>query len=421
MNKSGVAGQVISHPQGGGAIKGLGDTFSPDLHTGTGNITVPIAVPPGRNSFQPQLSLVYSTGHGNGVFGLGWALSIPGVARDTAKALPDYYDSTDEFVLSGAERLVPTGPSPEGGTLYRPRTEGGFARIRHLVSAQDDYWQVRSRDGLTSEYGHPGARGADSATVRAPDDPLRVFSWSLTRTTDPFGNRIDYQYEREPLREDGPHRWDQIYLKNIRYADYGPKEAPRFLVSIDFVYEPRPDPFSQYRAGFEIRTTQRCARIEVRTHAETARLTRVFRMVYQDQLPDSDAPANGLSLLRRIEVEGVDGDTREALPPLEFGYTAFEPARRVYQPLSAAADAMPERSLAHPDFELADLFGRGLPDVVQIGDVSPLLEKPGRRPLRRAARARRGSLLRCDSATRARSSPTSTATGRSTWSSPNGS
>ena len=32
--------------------------------------------------------------------------------------------------------------------------------------------------------------------------------------------------------------------------------------------------------------------------------------------------------------------------------------------------ALPERSLTHPDFELADLFGRGLPDVVQIGDVN---------------------------------------------------
>ena len=32
-------------------------------------------------------------------------------------------------------------------------------------------------------------------------------------------------------------------------------------------------------------------------------------------------------------------------------------------------DAVPERSLTHPDFELADLFGSGLPDVVQIGDA----------------------------------------------------
>lgn len=62
-------------------MHGMGEKFSPDLHTGTGNFTVPIALPPGRNGFQPQLNLTYSTGNGNGFWGLGWGLSIPGVTR----------------------------------------------------------------------------------------------------------------------------------------------------------------------------------------------------------------------------------------------------------------------------------------------------------------------------------------------------
>ena len=370
MNKSGVAGQVISHPQGGGAIKGLGESFSPDLHTGTGNLTVPIAIPPGRNKLQPDLSLVYSTGNGSGLFGLGWALSIPGVARDTAKGLPRYSDQEDTFLLSGAEQLVPTRPSSDGAMLYRPRTEGIFARIKHRVSDQDDYWEVRSRNGLTSLYGHPGSLGTDSAVVRDPDNTRRVFSWHLTETSDPFGNRIEYVYEREPLADDGPHHWDQIYLKTMRYVDYGPKDSPQFLITVDFVYDSRPDPFSNYRVGFEVRTARRCTQIEVRTHAEITQLTRVYRLIYQDQLQPAVMPTNGISILRRIEVEGVDGDARELLPPLDFAYTVFDPSQRVYQAVSAFDDAIPERSLAHPDFELADLFGRGLPDVVQIGDVN---------------------------------------------------
>jgi hypothetical protein len=48
-NKSNSASQVISLPKGGGAQHGIGEKFSPDLHTGTGNFTVPIAVQPGRN------------------------------------------------------------------------------------------------------------------------------------------------------------------------------------------------------------------------------------------------------------------------------------------------------------------------------------------------------------------------------------
>jgi RHS repeat-associated protein len=368
VNKSGIAAEVISHPQGGGAIKGLGESFLPDLHTGTGNLVVPIAIPAGRNGFHPDLSLVYSTGHGNGVFGLAWALGIPGVSRDTTKGLPVYSDDADTFLMSGAEQLVATRPAPDGGMLYRPRTEGLFARIAHRVSDQNDYWEVGSRNGLTNLYGHRAARGTDSAVVRNPDDGRQVFSWSLTETTDPFGNRIEYLYERESVVDDGPHRWDQIYLNTIRYADYGPRDAPEFLVTVDFVYAPRPDAFSQYRAGFEVRTTRRCVGIEIRTHSDASRLTRVYRLVYEDQIEPGAGAANDVSLLRRIEVEGVDGEAREPLPPLDFGYTRFDPARRVYQPMSAVGDAMPERSLAHPDFELADLFGRGLPDVVQIGD-----------------------------------------------------
>ena len=106
---SGNSNQIIALPQGGGAMHGLGEKFSPDLHTGTGNFTVPIALPPGRNGFQPQLNLVYSTGNGNGPFGLGWSLSLPGISRKTSKGVPHYDDATDVFILSGAEDLVPVG------------------------------------------------------------------------------------------------------------------------------------------------------------------------------------------------------------------------------------------------------------------------------------------------------------------------
>src|SRR4051795_11455018 len=85
-------GSVISLPQGGGAVSGLGEKFSPDLFTGTGNFSVPIALPRGRNGVQPQLALTYSTGTGNGPFGLGWALSLPGVARKTSRGVPRYRD-----------------------------------------------------------------------------------------------------------------------------------------------------------------------------------------------------------------------------------------------------------------------------------------------------------------------------------------
>src|SRR5215213_5604373 len=151
MGKSSFsASEAISLPKGGGALHGIGEKFSPDLHTGTGNFTVPIALPPGRNGFQPQLNLVYSTGNGNGPFGLGWDLSVPGVSRETSKGVPLYDDSKDTFILSGAEDIVPVPGGSEGTTRYRPRTEGLFARITRHRDATRDFWEVKNKDGLVS-------------------------------------------------------------------------------------------------------------------------------------------------------------------------------------------------------------------------------------------------------------------------------
>ena len=61
VNNSPASGQTVSLPKGGGALQGIGEILSPDLFTGTGNFSIPIALPPGRNGFQPELNLVYST------------------------------------------------------------------------------------------------------------------------------------------------------------------------------------------------------------------------------------------------------------------------------------------------------------------------------------------------------------------------
>src|ERR671910_339883 len=138
-DKSGVSDQIISLPKGGGELKGLGEKFQPDLHTGTGNHSVPIALPAGRNNFQPQLSLNYSAGSPNGPFGLGWVLDVPSVSRKTSQGIPRYldkyyenaepsrYEGEDVFILSGADDLVHTG-----NNRYRPKVEKAFARVEKV-------------------------------------------------------------------------------------------------------------------------------------------------------------------------------------------------------------------------------------------------------------------------------------------------
>lgn len=358
-DQSGVSNQIISLPKGGGAQHGLGEKFSADLHTGTGNFTVPLALPAGRNGFQPQLTLGYSTGQGNSPFGLGWNLSIPGISRRTAKGVPRYDDGRDVFILSGAEDLVPVTGAYPGRVQYRPRTEGLFARIEHVRTVDANYWEVKSKDGLTSYYGQtllaparyasPWQPTGEIPLLTNPADITRIFAWRLASTQDAFGNRIEYVYDldqTDALDEANHHHSRQPLLKQIRYADYADEhDQLRFLFTVTLDYEDRPDPFSDYRAGFEIRTTQRCGSITMAAHTFEAQVERILP-IRTYTLAYEQAPANGASLLKHIQVVGYDdaGVALRELPTLEFGYSTFEPAKRQFKPLTGAE--LPAVSLA---------------------------------------------------------------------------
>lgn len=207
-----------SLPKGGGAIKGIGETFQPNIFTGTGDFSVPIATSPGRGGFGPQLTLQYSTGNGNGPFGLGWALSIPRITRKTEKGLPRYTDD-DIFVLSGAEDLVvsdqqpPSEYAPSGYTItrFRSRTEGLFARIERWVrnSDSDVHWRATTRDNVTSIYGK-----STSARIADPASPSHAYQWLLEESFDSKGNHILYEYVSERLDRQS----DAIFEQNRQYT-----------------------------------------------------------------------------------------------------------------------------------------------------------------------------------------------------------
>jgi hypothetical protein len=88
-NNDRIQKPTISLPKGGGAIKGIGETFQPNIFSGTGSYSIPIPVSPARG-FEPQLSLICNSGTGNGEFGLGFSLSLPKVSIRTEKGIPRY-------------------------------------------------------------------------------------------------------------------------------------------------------------------------------------------------------------------------------------------------------------------------------------------------------------------------------------------
>ncbi|WAJ34387.1 FG-GAP-like repeat-containing protein [Arthrobacter sp. FX8] len=243
---------TISLPKGGGALRGIGEKFSANPATGTGSFSLPVSVSPGRSGFGPELALTYDSGAGNGIFGLGWNIGLPAIARKTDKGLPKYDDASesDVFILSGAEDLVPafrltdTGdvvwdghnrPVPDaedrGGyhiVRYRPRTEGLFARIERWTKDDDRtevFWRAITRDNVTSFYGLDR-----SSRIFDPDDEAHIFSWLICESCDDKGNGIQYEYKEEDgkgvdvaLPYEQHHRATacatQRYIKSIRYGN----------------------------------------------------------------------------------------------------------------------------------------------------------------------------------------------------------
>src|SRR5437868_814923 len=104
-------------PSGGGAQESVGQNFEVDLASGTGSYRVPFTFPPGPRQMKPELSLGYSTGYGNGVVGLGWALSQSAITRSQVGGQPAFDDALDQFQFTG-QRLVPVA-----GGRYRQEVE----------------------------------------------------------------------------------------------------------------------------------------------------------------------------------------------------------------------------------------------------------------------------------------------------------
>jgi len=233
----------ISLPKGGGAIRGIGEKFASNPVTGTGSMTVPIAVSPGRSGFGPQLSLSYDSGAGNGPFGVGWSLSLSSITRKTQKGLPQYRDAeeSDVFILSGAEDLVPV-LEPDGSPFrddttapgyvihrYRPRIEGLFARIERWtnVATSEIHWRSITRDNVTTLYGKDNQSRMFDPADPSPAHPTRVFSWLICSSYDDKGNAILYEYakendesvERSRAHERNRVRTANRYVKRILYGN----------------------------------------------------------------------------------------------------------------------------------------------------------------------------------------------------------
>ena len=421
----GFALPAISLPKGGGAIRGIGESFAANPVTGTGSLTVPLASSPGRSGFGPQLSLAYDSGAGNGFFGLGWSLSLPSITRKTDKGLPRYLDGeeSDVFVLSGAEDLVPVLDA-DGERVrvcrtvhgvaydvrpYRPRLEGRFARIERWTATGTgiSHWRSITRENVVTLYGLD-----EDSRVADPDDPRRVFAFLVCRTFDDRGNVAVYEYAAEDeagvdrsqaheANRTDADRSAQRYLKRIRYGnsephfpDWSPDgaETPlpsawHFEVVFDYgdhapeaptpapdrAWPVRPDTFSSYRAGFEVRTYRRCERVLVFHHFPDEGavgadcLVRSTDLAYSDEKAPADPRNPVYTFLVSTTQAGYrrlgNGYLRRSMPPLELEYSEPLIQSDVLSLDPASLANLPE-GLDGSRYQLVDLDGEGLSGIL---------------------------------------------------------
>lgn len=419
------AAPALALPKGGGAIRSVGEKFGANPVTGTGALAVPIATSPGRSGFGPQLALAYNSGAGNGPFGFGWALTLPAIARKTEKGLPQYRDEaeSDRFILAGAEDLVPVaapdGLREEAGysvQRYRPRVEGLFARIERWTRQSDGdvHWRTISRENILSLYGRES-----QSRIADPTAPSRVFSWLLCETRDDRGNAILYEYkaedgtgidlslvhERNRGERNDPRRTANRYLKRIRYGNRSPLldgsgHRPRFLSAAQLAgaqwlfevvfdygehdlamptpdeadpWECRPDPFSVYRPGFELRTCRLVRRVLMFHHfAQEAGvglncLVSSTDLIYahQQNPPDPRSPIH--SFLTAVSQSGYRregaGYARQSRPPVEFSYSQPQVQEQEEAVDSQSLENLPS-GLDGALFQWVDLHGEGIPGIL---------------------------------------------------------
>ena len=213
------------------------------------------------------------------------------------------------------------------------------------------------KDGLRSLYGTPDPderprRLERSATIAGP---AGIFAWLISETVDLSATASSTATVVDP---GGTPRGLLVPDPLCRLRRRRP--TPIYLVSVQLDYESRPDPFSDRRPGFDLRTTQRsdthrdqhpCRRTdagEERSSSPTPIRTAYLR-------------ATRVSLLTKITIIGHDGENSETTPPLELGYTDWQPDQRRFRLLSGE---LPVTSLGTPGLDLVDLFGDGRPCIL---------------------------------------------------------
>lgn len=188
-------------------VGSMGDTWDVGS-SGAAGYSIPIHIPPGTEGVQPNIAIQYNSQGGNGILGHGWGISgITSSIRRVSKTT--YHDGTvsafekndkDALMLDGKRLKCVTLNHFQNNARYKTESED-FSNIT-LKRSSDIKFVVQTKDGWTLNYEdlfRPGSSIHDS------------YIWRITKATDPYGNYIEYVYEKD-------NSSSQVFLAEIKYT-----------------------------------------------------------------------------------------------------------------------------------------------------------------------------------------------------------
>ena len=225
---------------------------------GDASFSLELGIPSGRRGMQPQISVSYSSGGGNGIMGRGFDVNYgSAVTIDTRNGLQRYekqYDASfpkdtsnlDTYILDGTVLEIQSYEN-KGNNIYdityRPQKESSFSRIkRYGAGSVDDWWEVTDKSGTKRIYAQ------DSSSCVGGGQ--RTFTWNLTKVEDVHGNNIIYAYEKK----DG-----YVYPSEILYTGYNGNKGN---YCVKFHYDDDGEPTREdVRIDARSGETVRCSRL----------------------------------------------------------------------------------------------------------------------------------------------------------------
>jgi RHS repeat-associated protein len=266
--------------------------------TGAATYNIPIAVPPGINGVEPEISLSYNSQDGNGLAGYGWNISgvsiiskIPSTKYHDNSIDPVDFDTKDRYAIDGQRLVVKSGTSGvygADGTEYETESYSNLKITSYGVHPEGsqygpEYFLVQHPDGSVSYYGN-------STNSRSKTD------WAVTYWQNPQGLRISYTYTLSN---------NNLSISSIKY---GSRLTAPAINEISFIYKTRQRAEQAFISGQSFVRNTILSRIAVRGN----------NVGYRNYVLGHEPTSLGYE--RLISVTEKSGDNVKSLNPTVFTY-----------------------------------------------------------------------------------------------------